>query len=177
MNPFGLVAGLPADVVAGLRALPGLARDMREVRAATRTLPEVREATTAMARHTAALPEVLGSLNEVAAGAAVLRPMDERMQTIEGAMPVLVEVQQHLAQLPETMAGLDATLTEMSQNLTKLLAALEHLSADLTSLEGSVGPLGRLAQRLPGGKRVENGPTHPPPEGTARVDDAPPPPA
>jgi hypothetical protein len=102
--------------------------------------------------------------------------MDERMQTIEGAMPVLVEVQQHLSALPETMTGLDATLTEMSQNLEKLLIALEHLSAELTTLEGSVGPLGRLAQRIPGGRRAEQvaDAAESPPDAAARVNDGPP---
>ncbi|MDQ3934490.1 MAG: ATP-binding cassette domain-containing protein [Actinomycetota bacterium] len=154
MNPIGRVIGVPAELIAGLRVLPKLARDMEAVREATEAMPDVRQATTDMERHTRALPDVLDSLNTVAEGIAMLKPMDERMQTIEGAMPVLVEVQQHLAQLPETMDSLDAGVKEMSANLDRLLIALEQLSANLTSLDGAMGPIGRLAQRIPGGKRT-----------------------
>ena len=173
MNPIGRVIGVPADLIAGLRVLPKLARDMEAVREATNCMPDVRQATTDMERHTRALPEVLDSLNTVADGASVLRPMDERMQTIEGAMPVLVEVQQHLAQLPETMERLDTGVKEMSENLDRLLVALEQLSANLTSLDGAMGPIGRLAQRIPGGRRTEA----PPPDAATREADVPPPPA
>jgi len=84
---------------------------------------------------------------------AVLRPMDARMASIEGAMPVLVEVQQHLARVPDTLEHLDAGLTRMSDTLDRLLVALERLDAELASLDSAVGPLGRLAQRFPGRSR------------------------
>jgi DNA repair ATPase RecN len=174
MNPIGRVIGVPAELIAGLRVLPKLARDMEAVRDATDCMPDVRQATTDMERHTRALPEVLDSLNTVAHGASVLRPMDERMQTIEGAMPVLVEVQQHLAQLPETMERLDAGVNEMSEKLDRLLIALEQLSVNLTSLDGAMGPIGRLAQRIPGGRRAAEAP---PPDAATRAADAPPPPS
>ena len=181
MNPLGRVIGLPAEVVGALRVLPQLARDMAEVREATRDLPDVREATTAMARNTSTLPDVLGSLETVAQGTAVLRPMDERMQTIEGAMPVLVEVQQHLAQLPETRERLDRGVTQMAAVLERLLVSMDELNTTLGNLEGSVGPLGRLAGKLPGGRRDRDSDAPPPavappPADSARVSDGPPPP-
>ena len=46
----------------------------------------------------------------VAAATDVLPGMDARMATIEEAMPVLVEVQTSLKNLPENMAGLDSGL-------------------------------------------------------------------
>ena len=54
------------------------------------------------------------------------------MKTIEEAMPTLVEVQQHLRELPETMAELQAALVPLIE------------AADT---------LGRVARRLPGGRR------------------------
>jgi hypothetical protein len=65
--------------------------------------------------------------------------MDERMATIEGAMPVLVEVQRHLAQVPATLEQLDEGLEELSATLGRLLVAME--------------PLSRVADRFPGRSR------------------------
>ncbi|MEA2308465.1 MAG: hypothetical protein QOI65_751, partial [Thermoleophilaceae bacterium] len=42
------------------------------------------------------LAELRAEMASVREATAVLGPMDARMATIEGAMPVLVEVQQHL---------------------------------------------------------------------------------
>ncbi len=61
------------------------------------------------------------------------------MAKIEGAMPVLVEVQQHLAQLPETIESLNANIDELQTLMGRLHDSLE--------------PLGRLADRIPGGGR------------------------
>lgn len=112
---LGGVTGFPADAIAALRKLPDIAENTRVMR-----------------EHTAALERVADALDRVAGDTGVLRPMDERMATIEAAMPVLVEVQQHLAQLPEIIEGLRA-------------------SAD--TLHGAVQPLGRLAGRVPGQKK------------------------
>jgi hypothetical protein len=54
------------------------------------------------------------------------------MRTIEAAMPTLVEVQQDLRKLPETMAELQTALVPLVE------------AADT---------LGRVARRLPGGRR------------------------
>jgi hypothetical protein len=109
------VTGFPADAAAALRRLP-----------------EIAENTRAMKEHTAALERVAAALDRVAGDTKALGPMDERMAAIEAAMPVLVEVQKHLARLPEAIEGLMVT--------------------DET-LQGAVEPLGRLAGRVPGQKK------------------------
>jgi hypothetical protein len=131
-NPLGIVS-VPGELVAALRVLP-------EVLTA---LTKVGEDTRRMAENTAELPDVRARLEEVSELASVLPPMDERMATIEGAMPVLVEVQQHLAKLPETIEGLNAGIAE-------LVALMERLEESLGHLHASLEPLGRLADRLPG---------------------------
>jgi hypothetical protein len=112
---LGGFTALPADAIAALRKLPDIA-----------------ENTKVMREHTAALERVAEALDRVAADTGVLRTMDERMATIEAAMPLLTEVQRDLAQLPEIIEGLRA-------------------SAD--TLHGAVKPLGRLAGRVPGQKK------------------------
>ena len=124
---------VPGELVAALRVLPEVLT----------TLTKVGEDTRRMAENTAELPDVRARLEEVSELASVLPPMDERMATIEGAMPVLVEVQQHLAKLPETIEGLNAGIAE-------LVALMERLEESLGHLHASLEPLGRLADRLPG---------------------------
>ena len=135
MNPLGL-ASLPADVVGALRLLPALMDRLDAIAESTAPLPEVRDA-------------ILG----VSRDAAVLPAMDDRMATIESAMPVLVEVQQHLARLPETIETLGEGVTRLSDLLGQLLTSLDRLDENVTALHGSVEPLGRIANRLPGGNR------------------------
>jgi hypothetical protein len=92
----------------------------------------------------------------VAAATQVLPPMDERMAAIEGAMPVLVEVQRHLARVPETLEHLDTRLADLSATLERLLVSLEGLDRNVGSLHAAVGPLSRVAERLPGrGRRAD----------------------
>jgi hypothetical protein len=112
---LGGISGLPADAVAALRKLPDIAENTR-----------------VMKEHTAALERVADALDRVAADTGVLGPMDKRMAAIEAAMPVLVEVQGHLARLPET---------------------IEELMATVETLQSAVEPLGRLAGRVPGQKK------------------------
>jgi small-conductance mechanosensitive channel len=66
-----------------------------------------------MAEATSTLPEINDRLAEVAAGAAKIPDIERRMETIESAMPTLVEVQQHLRDLPHTMAELQAALVPL----------------------------------------------------------------
>src|SRR6478672_5673230 len=90
------LTGLPSDVVDALR-----------------TIPDILEATRQSAAHTA-------QLNEVAEQTSVLKDMDGRMAAIEEAMPVLVEVQRHLARLPETMEALLKALDRLNENVDRL---------------------------------------------------------
>lgn len=132
--PLDRLPGLPADVLGALRVLPGMARDtermsrhtavLEDVAAATRTLPELRE-----------------DMARVAEATECINQIDTRMATIEAAMPVLVEVQQHLANLPETMDRLEVRL--------------EQLGHQLEALQGSLEPIGRVARRVPGQRRAE----------------------
>jgi hypothetical protein len=122
VNPLGIVS-LPAELVAHLRVLPRIA-----------------ERLTAVARHTEGIKHNTDVLDQVAADTKALGDMnvqiariDERMATIEAAMPVLVEVQQHLAQLPE---------------------AIDRLCALMEGLEESLQPIGRVAERIPGQRRA-----------------------
>ena len=122
MNPLG-IASLPAELVAHLRVLPRIAERLTEV-----------------ARHTDGMKHNTDVLEQVAADTKALQDLnaqmtriDERMATIEGAMPVLVEVQQHLAQLPE---------------------AIERLCVLMEGLEESLQPIGRVAEKLPGQRRA-----------------------
>ena len=132
-NPLGIISA-PGELVAAVRVLPEVLE----------ALTKVGDDTRKMAENTSELPEVRARLDEVSERAAVLPPMDERMETIEAAMPVLVEVQQHLAKLPETIDGLNARIAE-------LVVLMERLEESLGQLHGSLEPLGRLADRIPGG--------------------------
>jgi prefoldin subunit 5 len=109
--------------------------------------------TAAMAKATQSLPTVEKEMAEVAAATDVLPQMEKRMAAIEAAMPVLVEVQQHLAQVPDTLASLDGRMVELSATLDRLLIELDQLGHNIESLQTSVGPLGRLADRFPGRNR------------------------
>jgi small-conductance mechanosensitive channel len=113
----------------GLLGLP-------EVLGALRSLPEIAANTAAMAEATRTLPEINERLAEVAAGASKIPDIERRMKTIEGAMPTLVEVQQQLRDLPKTMAELQAALVPLIE------------AADT---------FGRVARRLPGGRRGAEG--------------------
>jgi hypothetical protein len=65
-------------------------------------------------------------------------------------MPILVEVQRHLAQLPETIESLDERIGKLSEVLERMLATMNHLDESVVELQGAVEPVGRLASRLPG---------------------------
>ncbi len=75
------------------------------------------------------------------------------MASIEEAMPVLVEVQQHLSRLPETIGLLDERIDRLSGLLERMLESLDGLGQGVEALQETLGPVGRLAQRLPGQSR------------------------
>src|SRR5918998_3486599 len=138
----GTLAALPNDVIAALRTVPRLDQHMRTMVDAlrgvlddTRALPELRNLMGDVARATSPLPKL-------ADDAGVLPRMDNRMATIEAAMPTLVEVQQHLAQLPETMQ-------ELTEVLGRLLQSMTRLEGNVAALHGSLEPLGGIADRVP----------------------------
>jgi uncharacterized protein YoxC len=134
-NPLAL----PVEVISALRVLPDIARHTRKM---SRSMDGLRRDT--------------AELQKLAADASVLVPMDKRVAAIEGAMPVLVEVQQHLALVPETLGRLDERMTRLAEGLDQLLVALEDLSKSVEGLQRSVQPLGRIARRLPGGSKQDD---------------------
>jgi hypothetical protein len=131
LGPLDRLGALPTDTTRALRMIP-----------------EIAENTKAMEEHTALLADVVGKLT-------VLETMDARMAAIEEAMPVLVEVQRHLAQLPETMDRLDESLERLSGSMEKILVAVDGLDQSVETLQGAVEPMGRLASRVPGQRKSE----------------------
>jgi prefoldin subunit 5 len=112
-------------------------------------LPAIARNTESMAEATQAIPDLRRDIQRVAEATAELGTIDARMRNIEAAMPVLVEVQQHLAQLPETMERLDGRIAELSVLLQRMLDSMNELTAGIDAMQEAVGPLGRLARRLP----------------------------
>jgi predicted nucleic acid-binding Zn-ribbon protein len=125
MSPFG-IENLPGEA---LRAL--------------RTLPFIADRLEAVAEHTGVLPQVGEDVQDIRA----------KMATIEDAMPTLVEVQQHLAELPATMQSLDNVLGSLTELLGRLVTSVEQLDGNVGSLQESMEPVGRLADKLPGRSR------------------------
>ena len=75
------------------------------------------------------------------------------MEQIESSMPALVEVQQHLARLPEMMETMGTALERLATMLDRMLSSIETLDAHVGALEESMKPIARVADRLPGGRR------------------------
>ncbi len=170
-DPFGLRSA-PSDVVHGLRSLPTLLECLERVAKDTATLSELKDVVEGIAQQTTslsalkttvaaidkdtdALPQIGERIDHLAGVADVLVTMDRRIATIEGAMPVLVEVQQHLARLPDTIETLGKDLGKLSGLLAHMLGSLDRLDASVALLHGSVEPLGRIANRLPGRSREQ----------------------
>lgn len=135
VKPFDLMS-MPAELVNALRVLPVMAERLDEIAEHTADLAPVRDSIEGVRHDTS----VLHGVNDATS------TMDERMRTIEDAMPALVEVQQRLTDLPETIDRL-ATLME------RLLASMDRLDAQIGTLHTSIEPVGRLADRMPGGSR------------------------
>jgi prefoldin subunit 5 len=156
---LGGLATLPLDVVTLLRELRGLSGHLDRITRNTASLPQMLAELRAVREDTRVLPTLDRDMRDVAAATqplaqmndatSVLPGMDERMATIESAMPTLVEVQQHLSQLPETIETLGEGLTELSSLLDRLLTSLDQLDENVSGLSNSIGPIGRLAERLP----------------------------
>jgi DNA repair ATPase RecN len=152
------------DAVAALRVLPRIAEDTRAMASHTALLREVVQAIGNVGEDTAALPALRRDMARVAKGTGVLGPMDDRMATIEEAMPVLVEVQQHLSELPETIGRLDERIGRLDERIDRLsglldrmFESLDGLNQGVSTLQQSLAPVGRLAQRLPGQSKDNQG--------------------
>jgi len=130
---LNLLSALPVDLLGALRVVPRLLAQIESIAESTRSLKRIEAA-----------------IDRVAEDASVLPTLDERMAQIEAAMPTLVDVQQQLADLPRTMDELQERLGGVSDILERLLALLDTLDANVGSLRGSIEPIGRIADRLPG---------------------------
>jgi hypothetical protein len=138
VTPFGRVLSAPGEVLRIIGLLRTIAAN-----------------TESMARATRAVPQLEADMRQVAQYTEVLPEMHERMGVIEGAMPVLVDVQRSLARLPDTAEHLDEGLARMTDLLDRLLASLDELGRTVAALQDSIGPLSRLAERFPGRNRQQ----------------------
>lgn len=144
---IGLI-GPPGALVDLLRILPEIGRH-------TATLYEITALLKRIAGDTEALPPVRDNMALVAEATSVLGAMDGRIATIEEVMPVLVEVQRHLNQLPDTMGGLDDKIGRLSALMEQMLTSLDGLAENVEALRSGMGPLNRLASRVPGQRKDE----------------------
>ena len=158
------VIGVAGEVLSGLRMLTRIAEHTAAMVRTTGVLPDMQVTMQAMARDTAALPELAESIARVAAATEILPEVEARLGSIESAMPVLVEVQQHLTRVPEILERLDARMDRTAGLLERLLLSLEQLSGDVEVLGSAVGPLGRLARRVPGRRRAAESPAEAEPD-------------
>ena len=134
-KPLDWLLGVPNDIASALGMLPAIA-----------------ENTKTMSEHTTQLAGITEILQRITDDTG---PMEKRIETIAAAMPTLVEVQNNLADLPDTMARLDERLDYMTALLDRMVVAVESLAVSVDELQESLGPVGRLARRVPGGRRRE----------------------
>lgn len=148
--PFDRAFALPGDVLAALRILPVIAEHTEAMEAHTALLRDMTASIAAVGEDTSALPALREEMAQISSVAQTLDTMDGRMANIEGSMPILVEVQRDLARLPETVGRLDERIEALSALMERMLASLDTLSGSVEALQDAVGPMGRLASRLPG---------------------------
>ena len=129
---LGRVVSLPLDLLSALRQVPGIARDTNRMAEHTEVLEEVAETTRA-------LPELRREMQRVAEATALIATMDARMATIADAMPVLVEVQRHLArsQPDAVLIDLQRSEAEGLQLLTRMRARQTLCNVPILFLAGS----------------------------------------
>jgi len=173
VTPLG-IESLPSDIARLLRALPQLGDRLEEVAESTSQMAAMREGIERLDQNTQTLPGVARdveriatllerlaaidtSVKAVAKDTGVLpgvessiESMNGRMAEIEAAMPVLVEVQQHLAKLPEAIETLGTGLDRLAGLMEQLLNSMNTLDRNVESLHASMEPIGRIADRLPG---------------------------
>jgi hypothetical protein len=116
---------------------------------ALRVLPELAEKMDAIREEVRRVADATAPLGQVANTTEVLPPMYERMSEIQQAMPVLVTVQEHLADLPEVMTGLAQNLERLTTLMEGMMTSIDQLDENVSSLRAAVEPLGRVADRIP----------------------------
>lgn len=146
---FDRLLRLPGDLAAALRLVPSIAQHTATLHEMTRTLKRI-------SGDTEALPPLRADMERVAEATSVLSGVDGKLAAIEKAMPVLVEVQEHLDQLPATMARLDDGIDRLSMLMEQMLPSLDALGVSIDVLREDVGPVSRLASRVPGQRKPPN---------------------
>jgi len=127
---LGAVTGIPADAVAALRRLP-----------------EIADNTRAMKEHTAALERVAEALDRVAADTSALPTMRDDIKRV-GELPEILD------RLEGGIDRLDKGIDQLSELMERILTGIDGLNSSVETLHGAVGPLGRLAGRVPGQKKT-----------------------
>jgi hypothetical protein len=87
------------------------------------------------------------SLDRIAAVAASLERLADSTETL----PALTEATAALPDLPARVRAVEERVIAIGQQLGTLQPTLDRLATSIGELEGSVGSLGRLADRVPGG--------------------------
>jgi methyl-accepting chemotaxis protein len=123
----------------GLPSLDKISALPSDVLASLRTIPEIVENTRAMKEHTAQLSRVADALDRVAADTS--------------SLPALRDDLVVLNELPETLERLDKGIEQLSGLMERILTAVAGLNESVETLQGAVGPMGRLASRMPGQKK------------------------
>jgi DNA repair ATPase RecN len=150
MDSLATVATQLEQVASTTEPIPDLKKSIESISRKTALLGAVRDNTAAIGQDTVALPQVSEHLAELVETTKLLPSIERRMVTIEAAMPVLVEVQQHLARLPDTIETLGGDINKLADLLGRMLTSIDHLDSSVATLQGSVEPLGRIANRIPG---------------------------
>jgi hypothetical protein len=145
---LGRLRRLSSEAIAALPLVPSVAQHTATLFEAARTLKRI-------ASHTKALPPIREDMGRVVEATSVLAAIDGRLSTIEEAMPVLVEVQRQLSRLPETIGTLDGRIERLGVQIDRMLPALDGLATNVEALRVGVGPVSRLASRVPGQRKPE----------------------
>jgi methyl-accepting chemotaxis protein len=123
----------------GLPSLDKISALPADVLGALRTIPEIVENTRAMKEHTAQLARVADALDRVAADTS--------------SLPALRADLVVLNELPQTLERLDKGIDQLSGLMERILTAVAGLNDSVETLQGAVGPMGRLVSRMPGQKK------------------------
>ena len=130
---------LEGGLMSRLDALLGMATDLRALReelAPIAELPALREAVAPLAGQLDGMQHQLDVLREA------IRPIEQLAQVREGIEPLdddLLRVRESIEKLEPIVTGVAERVTEMD--------------ARLGALQEDIGPIGDLAERIPGGKR------------------------
>ena len=117
------------ELVEALRVLPQMAEDVRLMR----------EGVERLSRDASVLPEVRDATSR-------LDVVEERMAQIAETMPEVEQLRDMLAPLPRIM-------DELLPALTQLHETTSGLEVTVAALGEALEPIGRVADRIPGGSR------------------------